>query len=342
MESPLQSTLDRHGRGGTFYLHGDDEFRKAEALRFLVEAHLDPATEAFNHDRLRGGDVDVEELASLIATPPMMAEWRVVVLRETEALASSPRARELLVETAASTPSGLALILLCTVPDGSKARFYKDLAAKARSVEFQAISENDVPGWLLDRAEQVHGVEMAPEAARALGGAIGTDLGVLARELEKLVDFVGPGEPIGVDAVEAAGTRVPRQDRWRWFDLVGRRQFGEAVDSLETLLAQQGESGVGLVIGLTTQLLRVGVVADDGVGALEQALPRHQKWLARRMGSELTAQARRWTVPELEAALEGLLRVDRLLKSSGLPDVSLIEEWLLTEMVRADAGERAA
>jgi DNA polymerase-3 subunit delta len=342
MVRPLQSALERHGHGGVFYLHGDDEFRKEEAARFLVEAHLDPATAAFNHDRMSGSELDVEDLASVVATPPMMAEWRVVVVRETEALASSSRARKVLLDAAESPPPGLALILVCTVPDGSKARFYKDLASRARDLAFRAVSPNDVPGWLVTRAKDVHGLEMTEEAARALGSAVGADLGVLARELEKLADFVGDGATVDRDAVEAAGTRLPRQDRWHWFDLVGERRFDEAVRTLATLLGQQGESGVGLVIGLATHLLRVGVVADRGVGALEGALPSHQKWLARKMGPTLSRQARAWTPRELEAALEGLLRVDRLLKSSGLGDQSLIEEWLLTERVRADERGRGA
>lgn len=335
MASHLRQTLERHGRGGVFYLYGDDEFRKEEAARFLVESHLDPGTEAFNLDKLRGTEVDVETLASILATPPMMAEWRVVVLRETEGMASSSRARELLVGTAESPPPDLALILLCTVPSGSKARFYKDLAQKARGLEFQTVSPNDVPGWLMERARAVHDVEMEEDAARALGAAVGTDLGVLARELEKLSDFVEAGAVIDRDAVETAGTRLPTQDRWRWFDLVGGREFEEALGSLGTLLAQQGESGVGLVIGLATHLLRLGVVKEGGLGALGEVLPPHQRWLVRRMGRSLQTQARAWHGEELEDAIGGLLRVDRLLKSSGLSDESLVEEWLLTEMVRA-------
>ena len=51
-------------RGGVFYLHGDDLFRKEEAVRALVAAHLDPATGDFNYDLVRGSEVDVETLAS--------------------------------------------------------------------------------------------------------------------------------------------------------------------------------------------------------------------------------------------------------------------------------------
>ncbi|GIS79436.1 MAG: hypothetical protein CM1200mP14_10020 [Gammaproteobacteria bacterium] len=38
----------------------------------------------FNLDQLRGTETDIETVASVMATPPMMAEWRVVVVREGE------------------------------------------------------------------------------------------------------------------------------------------------------------------------------------------------------------------------------------------------------------------
>ncbi|HSR43535.1 MAG TPA: DNA polymerase III subunit delta [Longimicrobiales bacterium] len=333
--SPAAAILESEGLGGVFYLHGDDEFRKEEAARALVEAHLDPVAADFNFSRMRGSELDLDDLASTVATPPMMGPWRVIELRETEALASSSRARGLLVDVAESPPPDMALILLCSVPEGSRARFYRDLAAHARDLEFPAVSPNDVPGWLMERGRELYDIEIEPDAARALGAAVGTDLGVLSQELEKLAGFVGEGGTVGTAEVEAAGTRLPRQDRWRWFDLVGERRFDEALSSLDTLLGQ-GETGVGLVIGLATHLLRLGVTAERGLRGLEEALPGNQKWLARKLGSGIRAQAGRWTVEGLAEALDGLLRVDRLLKSSGLPDAALLEEWLLTRMARAD------
>jgi DNA polymerase-3 subunit delta len=320
-------------RGGAIYLHGEDEFRKEEVVRALVDAHLDPATADFNFDPLRGTEVDTETLASVLGTPPMMAEWRVVVVREVEGLATSPRSREVLLDVAAKPPPGLALILSCTVPQGSKARFYKDLAKNTRSVEFRPLSPADVPGWLMARARARFEVELDVAAAQALGAAIGTNLGILTMELEKLVDVAGQGRTITLAAVEAAGTRLPSQDRWRWFDLVGEGQLDEALDSLGVLLGQ-GESGVSLVIGLSTHFLRLGVVAEEGPAALEAALPPHQRWLARR----LVSQAKRWSPGEIDAALEGLLRLDRLLKATSFSHEHLIEEWVLGLMARRAAA----
>jgi DNA polymerase-3 subunit delta len=320
-------------RGGAFYLHGADHFRKEEALRALIDAHIDPATRDFNLDSLRGTDVDGETLASVLATPPMMAEWRVVVVREVEGLASTKKAREELVKVVSDPPPGLALILSCTVPSGSKAKFYRELSKLARSVEFKSISDADVPGWLMARAREQHGVEFEVDAARALGAAIGTNLGVLSQEVEKLVGFVGDRGTVTFADVEAAGTKLPSQDRWQWFDLVGNRKFEDARRALPVLIGQ-GESGVGLVIGLSTQLLRIGIAVEQGSRGLEAALPVHQKWLASRVAS----QGKRWTVAEVDHALAGLLDVDRLLKASPHTDEHFLESWLLGLRVYAEAA----
>ena len=320
-------------RGGAFYLHGEDHFRKEEVIRALIDAHIDPATKDFNLDQLRGTEVEAQTLASVLATPPMMAEWRVVVLREVEGLSSSKRAREELLRVAAHPPPGLALLMSCTVPKGSKAKFYTDLAKAARSVELEPMADADLPGWIMERAIQAHELDVDAGAARALGAAIGPNLGVLARELDKLAAFVGDRRRVTIDDVEAAGTRLPAQDRWEWFDLVGTRRFVEARATLATLLGQ-GETGVGLVIGLATHLLRLAVAVEQGPRGLEEALPQHQKWLARRMQD----QARKWTMPEIEGALAGLLDVDRLLKASPHTEEHFLEAWLLTQLAAREAA----
>ncbi len=281
---------------------------------------------------LRGTDVDGETLASVLATPPMMAEWRVVVLREVEGLAPSKKAREELLTIVQKPPPGLALVMSCTVPSGSKAKFYRDLAKGARSVEYKAITEADVPGWLMARARDDYGIEFDIDAAQALGAAIGTNLGVLSQEMEKLADFVEGGRVTLAD-VDAAGTKLPSQDRWRWFDLIGERKFEEARRALPVLLGQ-GESGVGLVIALATQFLRFGIAVEKGPAGLESTLPHHQKWLAKRVAS----QAKRWTLSEIDYALAGLLDVDRLLKASPHTDEHFLESWLLGLRVHAEAA----
>jgi DNA polymerase-3 subunit delta len=319
--------------GGVFYLFGAEEHGKEAAARALVAAHLDPSTGDFNYELLRGSEVSVEALSSALGTPPLMADWRVVVIRDAQGLAASARPRGMLLETAAAPPPGLALILLCTVPDASTAKFYKDLERTARSMEFAAPAANDLPDWLIDWSERSLGVRLGEKAARALAQAVGNDLPILAMELEKLASLAGDGREITLEMVAAAGTRIPRQDRWEWLDLVGRGEFMEATRGLGILLGH-GESGVGLTLALTTHLLRIALALGGGRGALEAALPPRQQWLAKRYRD----QARRWTLSDVERALAGLASVDRMLKSSPVTDAHWLESWLLEQASRAEAA----
>jgi DNA polymerase III subunit delta len=317
----LKRALESGRRGGIFFLFGDDEYLKEEAAAAIVAAHLDPATRDFNYDQLRGGDLAPETLASIAGTPPMMAEYRVVVVREAQALAVNAQMRAAVDALLDRKPPDLALVLVATLPDRSKAQFYERLKRETVAVDFPPLSGMDLPGWLMDRARQ-RGLELDTTAARALA-ATGSELGVLVQELAKLIDYVGDRARITKDDVTAIVGSVPRQNRWEWFDLVGDARFRDARAGIPILL-ESGESGVGLVIGLGTQFLRLGIAAAGGEKALGAALPQHQRWLAGRIAK----QARRWDTAAVEDALDDLLRADRLLKSSSLDERQILEELL--------------
>src|SRR5262245_36737442 len=74
-----------------YYFHGEDDYVKEDELRRVIDAAIDPATRDFNFEQLRAAEVDAETLGSLVSTPPMMAERRVVVLRDVGALKKAAR-----------------------------------------------------------------------------------------------------------------------------------------------------------------------------------------------------------------------------------------------------------
>jgi DNA polymerase-3 subunit delta len=330
----LLEGLARGKRGGVYFLHGDEEFLKEETAQSLIAAHLDPATRDFNYDELRGTTVSPETLASVCATPPMLAEWRVVVLREAQVLATVARLRSALEPQLARPQPGLALVLIAQLPDRSKAKLWEQLKKTATAVEFAPLAAADVPGWLIARAHR-DGYDLDPAAARSLAAAVGTELGILVQELAKLAGYAGERMTLTAEDVAAVVGVIPRQNRWDWIDRVGERRFAEARAALPVLL-DGPESGVGLVIALGTHFLRLAIAAAGGEGALAEALPTHQRWLAGR----IARAARHWTVPALEAVLDDLLRADRLLKSSPLGERPILEELLL-RMEGFEAGAAA-
>ena len=71
------------------------------------------------------------------------------------------------------------------------------------------------PGRFHQRADSA-GIELEPEAARAMVSAIGAELGILMREMDKLSAYVADRRRITRADVEAVVGVIPRHNRWAW------------------------------------------------------------------------------------------------------------------------------
>jgi DNA polymerase-3 subunit delta len=316
----LRKSIARGDRGGVFLFDGEEEYLKEAAIQEIIEAHLDASTRDFNLDTLRGPGLDPETLASICQTPPLMAEWRVVIVRDAQALATSARARSVVEILVARKVPGLALVL--AVQTDGKAKFWQQLRRSARAVIFDMLPESELPEWLIARSS-AHGVELEPAAARALSATAGPGLGRLVQELDKLMQHAGDARRITRADVQSLVGFIPSENKWDWIDKIGEARFADARRGLVPLL--QAETAVGLLIGLGTHLLRLGLFLAGGERALGEALPGHQRFLAQRFAR----QARNWSLSGLDAALADVMRADRLLKSASLDEQQVMEELML-------------
>src|SRR5215475_11177591 len=107
--SPLRAAIQDKRFAPAYFLIGEDDFLKEEALRHLLDAAVDQSTRDFNLDQRKGAEVDAEALGSLLAMPPMMAERRVVVIRDVPALRKDARAT---LEQYLRSPSHDVLLVL--------------------------------------------------------------------------------------------------------------------------------------------------------------------------------------------------------------------------------------
>lgn len=326
-------------RGGKFFLKTEDPFLRDEAIDLLTAAHLEGGSPDFDLDQISGDDADAATLASLMETPPLLSEYRVVVIRGAQGLI--PSARKTVEEAVRRSVPGRVLIVAAEIPRGSKAKFYGVLRENCRTVALSAPRPSELPGWLVKRARLRHDVELEIDAAQLLSAGIGKRLGVLAQELEKLATYVGSGARIDVEAVRTSVSALPQVDRWGWVDQVAERRIEEAVADLPALL-DSGESAVALIASLSESLLRLGL-AREGEGVLTRVLKRdgsygHLRWKVPIYGR----QSRAWTSEEIRVALGELLRADRLIKSGGLSERAALEEALLGIGTRCEPTGRGS
>jgi DNA polymerase-3 subunit delta len=358
-EGAFAKALQARSFAAVYCLYGDDDFRKESGVRDLIAAAVDPATRDFNLDVRAAGELDAETLGSLVATPPMMAERRVVVVRDAPALKKDVRAvLDRHVEASAARAGESDVVLVLVFPSGEKGKPDKLLLERTFSVEFGALDDKRVPRWIAHHVTTEVGATITPEAITLLQQAVGNDLAALASELDKLASYTNLGT-IDEDAVAAVVGVRRGETLGDLLDRVAERDVAGALALLPHILEQPKVTGVSIVMALTTQTLALAW----GEARLASGLPASRlegeyfgllkgasgPYTGRPWGEAVKAWARnvsRWDARSLDAALEALLAADIALKETRISSEEQILSTLLLALCAGDAravqGRRAA
>jgi DNA polymerase III subunit delta len=322
-----------------YYLYGPEEILKDEAVRAILERALDPAFRDFNLDQRTAAQLDPDDLFALCATLPMMADRRVVVLRDLEATKRKPKLRAALLRYLGRPAPETVLVL---VQGAGEEAEDKEIARHGTAVSLEPLPADRVRKWLHRRATAL-GLSLEEDAAGHLLAAVGGELAPLAAELEKLA-ALPPGEPLTAARVgELVGVRHG-ETVFDWRDAVLDDRTGPAVSLLGPLLDQPGASGVKLVTLLGTTLVGVGVARshyDRGVrgraldDAVFEAIRRSRVYGLLSWGEEKARWVRwagRWPADRLRLALQATLDADRSLKGTTISDERGILATLLLRL----------
>src|SRR5260370_932427 len=87
----LLRSLKRGAPDPVYYLHGDEDVLKDEAVRALLERAVDPAASDFNIDQRWAPDLDPEAFHALLNTPPILPATPAVVPRGARRRRDGPR-----------------------------------------------------------------------------------------------------------------------------------------------------------------------------------------------------------------------------------------------------------
>lgn len=329
-----------------YYFRGDDDFLKESTARELINAVLDPATRDFNVELIRGDETSAEAIDTALSTPPMFADRRMAVIRDVHALRKDSRTA---LERYLTRPAA-DVVLLLVDPAGEKED--RTLADASFVVDFEPLSDDRIPAWIVHHAATSLGVTISEGAARALHAAAGSELAALASELDKLASYTG-GAAITEDAVKAVVGVRSGETLADLLDAVAERNAARAVALVPVVLSQPKANVVTTIMALATQLCAVawGRAARDrgmpaaGIDRGFYALLKEGKAFPGRPWKDAVAQwgraVPRWTTPQLEQALHELLAADIAAKEARVSS----EEQLLSSLVLAlcaQTGTRAA
>lgn len=319
-----------------YYFHGTEEVLKEDMIRYMLDRALDPSVRDFNFDQRSAGQLDPEAVEALCNTLPMMAERRVVLIREIDQWKRKTKARTAFLSYL-ERPAPETVVIL--VQSATEKDADKDLVKRAASIEFPPQTAAEARKWM-ERRAAAKGVVFAPGAAEHLLKCTGTDLGAIRLELDKL-GALPPGTEVTIEQVgDLVGVRHG-ETQFDWRDAVLDGDAARGVKLIERVLEQSGMSGVKLVTLLGTTLVGLGVTRaayDRNVRGSQLERTAFDALRAARpfgLGSwkEETAHWARWAphwpAARLRAALDATLSTDRALKSTTLSD----ERGLLADLV---------
>lgn len=337
-EKALHAALKKRVFDQVYYLFGEDDFLKESASRDIVTAAVDPVTRDFNLETRRAGELDAEALDALLSTPPMLAEQRVVVLRDVDKLKKGARA---LLDRYLLRPAHDTVLVLIA-PSGAKVD--RMLTERATAVEFALLTGDRLPKWVAHHAQTTLGRAITPEAVSLLIETAGSDLAQLAVELEKLASYTGDtidehavSDVVGVRRGESVSDLL---------DAVAARDAGVALGLIPIVLQLPKTTAVSIVMALTAQTLALGYgEATLASGMSPRGLFNELMALLKETGAfpgrpwgeavnAWTKHGTRWNAADIDAALTALLKADVALKETRISS----SEQLLTTLVLALCG----
>jgi DNA polymerase-3 subunit delta len=333
----LGDVLKRQSFEAAYYICGEDDFQKEDAMKQLIGAATDPAMRDFNLDIRRAQDVDPKSLDALLSSMPMMADRRVAVIRDAGALRKDTRKT---IEQYLEKPSSEMLLLLVEATGG---KTDKELARLATILEFDMLTADRIPRWIAHYVTTNLKGAISVGAIDLLQAAVGNDLHQLVTELEKLASFAN-GREITEEAVaEIVGVRRG-ETMADLLDAIGRRDLKRALTLVDHVLAQPKASAVQIVMALATQTVALAwgkAKLDEG---LSPGRLQNEYWeLLKQSGSAFTGRpwgtavtawasaAGSWETESLQRALDALLTADLTLKESRISS----EEQVLTTLILA-------
>jgi DNA polymerase-3 subunit delta len=327
-----------------WYLYGPEDTLKDDAVRFILDQCLDPGVRDFNLDQVSAATLEPEAIEALCTTLPMLAERRVVVIRDVEQWKRRTRGRSAVVRYLAKPAPETVLVL---VQGAGEAEPDKELVRHAAAVEC-VLSGREIEKWL-DRRLADRGLDLAPAARDLLLVATQSSPSAMNIELEKLAAL-----PAGITITEEqvgdlVGVRHG-ETPLDWRDAVLGDDAAEALKLLPLVLAQSGVSGVRLIALLGTSLIGAGIARaawDKGQrgrtlnDTVFGAIKSHRPFGLRSWGDEAklwTRWAEAWPIERVRGALDAALDADRAIKSTTLSDERDILTDLILRVAPATAG----
>jgi len=330
---------------------GDETFFRDHCRQALLHYLVPDDMRDFSLHDLDLSEVSIAEVLDRAQTPSLMAPFQVLFVRGVKNLyGRGSHAEEFAaIEKYVKDPNPAAVIIFVadhiSIPADVRRmemqdkdryeRIRETLGEFCGMVELARVEESDGVRWVVEQALKDE-VKIDPDAARELVDALGADMMLVSRALEKLVLYVNEKNRITLGDVETMVLAAKQRSLYDLTDAISAKDKARALAVLEGVLAasEGEEAAIGHLYMLARTFRQMLVILEKNVRdsrAIWQAL-----WQGFRVppfaADDIIRQARRYkSRRELTRALKLIARADLALRSNP-PSKKLVLEQLVIQL----------
>ena len=171
-----------------YYLGGNEPYFVDKLSKLIEEKSLNPGEEAFNKAVMYGVEASAGKLLGELRSFPMMAARRLVMLKEAQRF---PKQEWSKLQSYFDNPVQSTVFVMAFKGkdlDG-RSKAFKAIQEKGVVFKGKALYDNQVPAWIQKFVDD-KGYELKPDALRVLAAYLGTNLGLIESELEKIFIYL--------------------------------------------------------------------------------------------------------------------------------------------------------
>jgi DNA polymerase-3 subunit delta len=310
-----------------YILTGQDDFSINQSLDEIKRDIGDQAVLATSTTTLDGQQVTIDQLRNICETMPFLSEKRLVIIRgllerfETEGRSRrQTRTRrnnhqdesKLFGALITQIPDSTVLVLVEGRITGNNPLF-KELAGKAVVKSFPLLRDAQLRQWIRKRVND-EGGSISPQSVDLLAKLIGSNLWIMASEIEKLLLFVS-GRRIEEEDVKSLASYAQQASVFTMVDAIVEFKTELAEQLLQQLL-QRGAAPVYLLYMLSRQvqmIVRAGELKKQRKSKTEiqNKLGLTSEYALRKT----LEQASRYSLSRLKGVYQHLLETDLAIKT---------------------------
>ena len=319
-------TIDEDIKSGQFksiyLLYGEEAYLKKQYKDKLLKAMVAPG-DTMNFSAYEGKGINIKEIIDLAETLPFFADRRVILIENSGFFKGSfEELTDYINEAADST-----CFLFVEEEIDKRSKLFKSIAKNGKVVEFTTQNEELLTKWILSRLKKEN-KNITGNDMQLFLTKVGTDMGNIDRELEKLICYTFGRDVITKEDILAITTEQITNKIFDMVNAIADHEEKKALDLYYDLLTLK-EPPMRILYLITRQFQILLNLKDMSNKGFDQSSIASKIGIPPFAVRKNQAQAKGFTMERLKQAIYDGVELEEFVKTGRMNDQMAVELFLV-------------